>query len=112
MTQLNGYRKMMIEQGGNLGWCKPISYNDGGVILALNEGQIVGLQMDGADLDKIDNATLETVARRVNPDYADYSGWSLQHIILDANGEELPCCRCPWFGVCDAMDDPDGWEED
>lgn len=101
---MNEYRKMMINDGGNLGWCKPISYRDGEVVLALNEGRIVGLQMDGVDIDGNSPKNLEAVARRVNPYYEDYSGWSLQHIILDADGEELPCCRCPWFGVCDAMD--------
>lgn len=108
---MNGYRKMMMDNGENLCWCKPLSYQDGKVILAVNEGEIVGLRIDGTDV-KINADSVRRVAKMVNPDYDLYDGWDEMHIIQEAPHEELGCCNCPWFGICDAMDNPDGWENE
>lgn len=41
-------------------------------------------------------------------DYGYYTGNRDADIIRDAGGEQIPCCDCPWFDVCQAMDDLDG----
>lgn len=108
---MNGYRKKMIENGENLGWCKPLSFLDGKVILAVNEGEVVGLRIDGTDV-KINAESVHRVAEMVNPCYDLYSGWDDMHIIAEAPHKELGCCDCPWFGICDAMENPDDWEDE
>ena len=97
------FRDHMIECRDNLSWCKPISFLDGKVIAAVNEGDICGLRIDGKDVDATPE-TIKMVAKLVNEDYDLYSGRSDAFIMLDADHEHLPCCDCPWFDVCDAMD--------
>ena len=106
------YRDMMRESNENLGWCRPESYLDGRVILAINEGTVAGISIDGQDLSTTPE-NIRRVAKMVNADYDDYKGWNDVHIIQDVDHEELPCRRCPWFGDCDAMDEEDEeWEGD
>ena len=38
------YRDYMIDSSENLGWCKPISFDGGSIIIAQNEGEIVGIR--------------------------------------------------------------------
>lgn len=98
------YRDMMIEERGNLGWCKPLSFLGGRVVVALNEGQVECVSIDGKDLPECPETT-RAVAKLVNPEYDDYINRSDTDIILDAAHKELPCCKCPWFYDCDAMED-------
>lgn len=97
---------MMQESNENLGWCKPLTWEDGKVVLAINEGTVVGIQIEGADI-SVNPANIKAVARRINDMYSNYSGWDDTHIILDCadEAEELPCRLCPWFGDCNAMDE-------
>lgn len=103
------YRDTMIENQENLEWCKPLSFLGGRVIVALNEGQITCISVDGKTLpsypENVHADSIRTAAKLVNPEYDEYSGWPDTHILLEADYEELPCCKCPWFDVCDAMDD-------
>lgn len=97
------YRDMMRENRDNLGWCKPISYLDGRVIVAINGGHAVGIQLDGKNV-PINSDRLRKIAAMINPDYnADALSCSFE-IAVDACGRDLPCCVCPWFDSCDAMD--------
>lgn len=100
------YRERMIKNGGNLSWCVPYRVTTKGgdvIIIAENEGNIVGCQINGRD---VDGMTWERIARMVNPDYDLYSGWEDRHIAHDdVPWEELECRSCPWFDVCDAMDE-------
>lgn len=100
------YRDMMQEGDENLGWCNPLSWEDGKVVLAVNEGTIASIQIDGEDVPTTPE-NIKAVAQRINDMYDAYSGWDDTHIILDceAEAEELPCRLCPWFDVCDAMDE-------
>ena len=98
---MSNTRREMISNGGNLGWCMPYSTKDGDVWIAVAEGRICGARINGCDTD---NPSAATIARRVNPDYALYSGWSELYIALDAM-DEHNCRDCPWFWACDAMDD-------
>lgn len=105
-------RDMMRENNDNLDWCRPESYLDGRVILAINEGTVVGINIDGTK-QATTPENIRRVAKMVNADYDDYEGWDDAHIIQDADHEELPCRLCPWFDDCDAMDEEDEeWEGD
>lgn len=100
-------RERMQETGESLGWCKPYVSEDGQYALAINEGEVAGMILNGEDIkaDKLDKADLlERFARVVNPDYDDYSGWDDLHIALEGKVRECGCASCPWFGICDAMD--------
>lgn len=96
------YEKMMPNE--NLSWCRPMVSRDGRVTLAVNEGAIVGLMLDGKEL-QISEEEIARVARIVNESYDNYSGWNNTHILLDGDLTELGCSSCPWRDVCDAMDE-------
>ena len=98
------YREKMIENRENLGWCKPISYFNGRVIVAINNCQVVGVQLDGTEVPP-EPDKLFTIAKMINPDCdADAINRDFE-IAVGARGHESPCCGCPWFDACDAMDD-------
>lgn len=88
----------------NLSWCRPISLNNGKVVIASNEQEIVGIEIDGVDTDVTPEA-IKHVAKLVNDEYHMYVGWDDKHIIFDAEHRELPCRLCPWFEVCQALDE-------
>ena len=98
------YRDFMMENDENLDWCKPLSFLGGRVILAENDGRIHSVQVDGEERDDLVGDE-EKLARLVNDEYEDYKGWSNHQIIHFADHEELGCRNCPWFGICEAMDE-------
>lgn len=97
-------RDIMRENNDNMSWCRPESYLGGRVVLVINEGQVDGISIDGQDLDTTPD-NVRKVAQMVNDEYSEYTGWSDAHIIQDAEHDELPCRLCPWFDVCQAMDE-------
>lgn len=99
-------RDTMRDREENLDWCRPESYLDSRVILAINEGTVVGINIDGAD-EAITPDAIRRVAKMVNNNYDLYKGWDDVHIIQESAHEELPCRLCPWFDDCDAMDEED-----
>ena len=108
---MNGYRKYMIADGGNLGWCKPYVSNDGKTFIINSENNVDMYRVDtdtwvqGGDLD------LNAVGRGLNPEWFDEDrGWDALYMVLEAM-EERGCCDCPYFKHCEAMDNPDGWED-
>lgn len=98
------FREMMVGNDENLGWCKPVSFLGGKVIAAVNGGNVCSLRNNGLDVD-VTPDSIRRAAEMVNGDYSMYQGWDDTHIMLDADCEELPCRCCPWFGICDAMDE-------
>lgn len=93
-------RVIMEEEGGNIGWCSP--HFSGRVVCAAAEHHLAGLQIDGEDVEP----TVENIwraARIVNEDADEYRGWDARHVLLEGL-KEGDCRDCPWFGVCDAMD--------
>lgn len=110
-------RDQMRENNENLSWCKPLSYLDGKVVVAINEGSIDSIQVDGRDVEHdakgrhcgpcYSDATIERVARMIlGEDYDFCSGYTPAQMLKGAGGaEELPCRLCPWFDVCAAMDE-------
>lgn len=105
---MNGYRKMMMDCSENLGWCAP--YIGKRVSIAIHEGEVAGLMIDGTEVEQT-HENINKAAKIANPDYSEYAGWDDVHILLDGEVKESPCHMCPWFGVCDAMDNPDDWED-
>lgn len=99
---MNEFREMMLENDNNLSWCKPLEFKNGEVVIAINGGDIVGLQVNG---ETVDVMPVEHIARLVNEDYDLYEGYSPMEILYDADFSELPCRCCPWFWECGAMDD-------
>ena len=95
-------REEMIENGENLGWCKP--YVSERVKFVLY-GDIVAMEIDGIDFLVITEEDVKRAARIVNEYYDDYSGWDATHILLEGDVKEVGCAECPWFDVCDAMND-------
>lgn len=98
------YREMMQQNNENLGWCAAHRFLGGKIYAAVNEGNICGLRIDGVDV-ACTEENINRAAMMANDCFADYKGWDDTHILMDAAEEELPCRMCPWFGVCDAMDE-------
>ena len=81
---MNAYRKKMIENGGNLSWCKP--FTDGnGLILVKQGSEIVAVAYDNIEMPV-------SVIKIIKPD------------VLETVNIELGCCACPCFGECAALD--------
>lgn len=98
------YREMMVENRENLGWCKPVSYFGGRVIVAINEGCAVGIQLNGENV-PVNPDQLRKIAAMIKPDCnADALSRNFETAV-NTCGRELPCYMCPWFDSCDAMDD-------
>ena len=106
---MKNYEKMSY--GENLGWCKPYISEDERYALAINEGKIISIQIDGrlVEMDerepghfRYSKDLLHRLARSVNPDYDEYVGYADTYIILDAL-EERGCAECPWRDECVAM---------
>lgn len=106
-------RDTMRESNENLEWCRPESYLNGRVVLAINEGRVDGISIDGQDLDTTPD-NIRKVAQMVNDECDLYEGQTDIQIIQDAEHKELPCRLCPWFDVCQAMDEveDEGEEEE
>jgi hypothetical protein len=112
----------MRNRDENIGWCSPLRFLGGRVIISLNGGVVNSILLDGEDVtddrpadlkrayyDREDSyyspAVLERIARLVNPDYDLYKGRTPTEILLDAPMDELACRDCPWFDTCAAMDE-------
>jgi len=99
------YRNIMEKDGGNLSWCKPVRFTRGGatVIVAQNEGAIVGLDVNGQDVTLGNDNLIKSVADalELNVDkLSDLYDYSWEGLDID----ELSCRQCPWFKTCEAMD--------
>ena len=106
-------RDYMRGHDENMTWCKPYITEDESVAFTLCEGNISAFRMDGSE--KRSNITagdLNVLARRLEPDYDFYEGYTDKEIIFNASAaRERPCCECPWFEDCAAMDDPVDFDE-
>lgn len=101
---MNKTREIMIENGQNVSWCKPLKHRTEDIFLIVTEGEISGIRINGKD----ENVTPEIItelAKKLNESYDEYEGWSDTHILLDADFEEMGCRNCPYFDICEAMDD-------
>ncbi len=101
---MNKTREIMIENGQNVSWCKPLKHRTEDIFLIVTDGEISGIRINGKD----ENVTAEIImelAKKLNESYDEYEGWNDTHILLDADFEELGCRDCPYFDICEAMDD-------
>lgn len=92
-----------MRPGENLSWCKPVSFDNGGVICCVCQGDIINIEKNG-EIIPVTEESLHDLAKSLSTSYECYSGWSDTHILLDAKGKELGCDECPWNDVCEAMD--------
>lgn len=125
---MNGYRKMMVSNGGNIGWCKPYITDDGKIAFVECEGVIINAAIDGADLptttsiysypnrQHLTDESLVKLARSLHGgDYDLYEGYSNDELVTfavyDGKIRERDCADCPFFHDCEAMENPDTWDE-
>ena len=105
-------RDFMKDRDENLLWCHAIDY--GNVQLVICGGTIVDVRVNNEEVypDIIENGRagysdvlINRIARMINDDYDTYHGWTDIEVIILSDGVYLPCNKCPWFDVCEAMDD-------
>lgn len=101
---MNKTREIMIENGQNIDWCKPLRHRTENIIIVLMGGEIIQIRINEEDKDVTPEIITE-LAKKLNESYDEYEGWSDTHILLDADFEELGCSDCPYFDICEAMDD-------
>jgi len=104
IKKMRTYRDVM-KPGENLTWCKPEEFTANGkkVVLAINEGNIVGVQLDGKDSDNYD---LSAVAHYLG--VTDIDSLSDLYYAEGVDSYTLGCSDCPWFDICDAMSEKFG----
>lgn len=69
----------------NMSWCKPYMSDDGKAVWAVNEGDVCGVKI------------------KEHAMHHDWSEKELQRFFPD--NHEMGCADCPWFDMCDVMDD-------
>jgi hypothetical protein len=103
------YRDIM-ESGENLSWCKPmtLTYREREATVAVNEGDVVGLLLDGKDVRKHDlfNRLVEYLGIKGASSISDLFNYTWDNDEVDS--AEMGCSDCPWFKTCEAMDEQYG----
>lgn len=86
------YKDIMSRNDENMGWCMPVSFDNGRVVVMVENRYIEGIQIDGVDIYPTPDAVRDVSARieKIMDDMCD-------------DGEALPCRLCPWFDICDQM---------
>ena len=106
---MNSYRKMMSDTDGNaIADCSP--YICKRVAFAINAGDMVVLAIDGVQV-PITPENIKKAAQLAKPNYADSEGDDLD-ILMDGNLRKAPCHECPYFDICDAMENKGDIRED
>ena len=97
----------------NVDWCKPYISDDCRFAIAVCEGKIAGMILNGDDVAPAEiNDRMREFAAAVNPSYDLYSGWSDLTIALDGDIRECGCVACPWREICDAVNENVDSEKD
>lgn len=97
-------REYFRSAGESIDLCQCLSFADNSVYAVLLGGEIVSLIDNGREYTTVTADDIHRLAVRLNADYDLYKGWNDTHILREAADEKLPCCQCPWFDVCDLMD--------
>jgi hypothetical protein len=96
-------RQYFVDNSGrNLSWCRPykLAKGDKQLIVAVNEGEIVGVSQ-GAEAD-----ALQTIADTFDVPMLDRFGDLFNYNDYNSiDYSELGCSSCPWFKTCKAMDE-------
>lgn len=102
-------RDTMLAEGGNIGLCYPVSLLNDRIVVAFNQGDFASMMIDGEDVD----LTPENFGRALKllyPEfYREYEMENEERELWTAvcSGPEGECRDCPWFRLCDAMDEDD-----
>ena len=123
-TRIEVIRDELIENGENLGWCKPVYVGD--LVFAQGEGQIVGVKWGDKRADRepaISYIMLEAAEHMLGVEAAEEATrgvwddelcssalahalvWSCTYGDLDVESGETGCRDCPWFDKCPTLDD-------
>lgn len=94
----------------NLGWCRPFISDR--VKFTLAEGYISCLMIDGNTYtapyghNSVNNDILKKAAKITVEDYDLFNGWTDEDLLLtESICKECGCINCPWYDICDAMDE-------
>lgn len=96
------YRELMRESNENQYWCKPMISDH--VKFTVMQGSISALIIDGEEVPATPE-NIKKAAKIVNPYYDIYVGWSDTYIASMGDVKEAACRECPWFGLCEVMDE-------
>lgn len=96
------YRDLMSESNENQYWCKPMISDR--VKFTIMEGCITALIIDETEVPATPE-NIKKAAKIVNPYYDDYVGWSDTYIASMGDVKEAACHECPWFGICEVMEE-------
>lgn len=95
----------------NLCWCRPFTDGKGAWLAEQSSDYGTFMGPDEAEYPLTDKTKLRDFAKKVNPNYDLYKGYTDYEIALDAM-HETGCAHCPWNVVCDAMDEEYGSDSD
>lgn len=108
----------------NLSWCRPYRSGNGRVSVAVNDGEICGLIIDGQEIDLAgkwrisEQAPFWEMICKVSVEDADLLadeaelGYSPSEIALMDGLVECGCANCPFADLCDAMSEELGEDEE
>lgn len=110
---------MIANPDENLGWCKPVQVGD--LVFAQNEGKIILAQWGDEEAysdtgiyklvlrfseQTLGAETAASVVEGISTDRPAARSRALaEELTLSCVCGEMGCYHCPWFGVCDAMND-------
>lgn len=102
-------RETMLAEGGNIGLCYPVSLLNDRIIVALNQGDFASMMIDGEDVD-LTSENFGRALKLLYPEfYREYEMENEERELWTAvcSGPEGECRDCPWFRLCDAMNEDD-----
>lgn len=93
--------KMLEDTSANMSWCRPylIKSAQHRVYVAVNEGEVAGLQLDGED---IANEDIAYACAMLKLPVGEYDS-CLEALLDSPHCQEIGCAHCPWFNDCDAF---------
>lgn len=103
------YRDHMTETRESLTWCQALSNESGTIQCVSLEGRLESFQVDGKYMPTTKDLINQIARRLTGSNYEMFQGWTDEELIRQEL-QERPCCECPWFNECEAMDQED-WQE-
>ena len=95
----------------NISCCRPFTDDSETYYLIQYDGEIESAKTPDGTYhrspvygQRLDGSVIESIARAVNEQYDNYSGWTDEHIALEAM-HEIGCAHCPFRDECEAMNE-------